>query len=137
MGIFNDTITIYNHKEDDSYQRTVVRGVMYSSRTEKTVTADGKINLATTVSVTIPETAVCNRRYVTKREFKVLTDTSECWTLNESDNLDVIVWGAVEQELTEDYRLKHLKADYDCVTVAAIEDNRNKPRLKHIKVVCK
>lgn len=137
MGIFNDTITIYNHKEDGSYQRTVVCGVMYSSRTEKTVTADGKINLATTVSVTIPETAVCNRRYVTKREFKVLTDTSECWTLNESDNLDVIVWGAVEQELTEDYRLKHLKADYDCVTVAAIEDNRNKPRLKHIKVVCK
>lgn len=137
MGIFNDTITIYNHKEDDSYQRTIVRGVMYSSKTEKTVTADGKINLVTTVSVTIPETAVCDRKYVPKREFKALTDTSECWTLNESDNLDVIVWGAVEQELTEDYRLKNLKADYDCVTVAAIEDNRNKPRLKHIKVVCK
>lgn len=137
MGIFNDTITIYNHKEDDFYQRTIVRGVMYSSKTEKTVTADGKINLVTTVSVTIPETAVCDRKYVPKREFKALTDTSECWTLNESDNLDVIVWGAVEQELTEDYRLKNLKADYDCVTVAAIEDNRNKPRLKHIKVVCK
>lgn len=137
MGIFNDTITIYNHKEDDSYQRTVVCGVMYSSKTEKTVTADGKINLATTVSVTIPETAVCDRRYVPKREFKALDDTSECWTLNESGNLDLIVLGAVEQELTEDYRLKNLKADYDCVTVVAIEDNRNKPRLKHIKVVCK
>lgn len=137
MGIFNDTITIYNHKEDGSYQRTVVCGVMYSSKTEKTVTSDGKINLAATVSVTIPETAVCDRRYVPKREFKALTDTSQNWTLDEGGNLDVIVQGLVEQELTEDYRLKHLKADYDCVTVAIVEDNRNRPRLKHIKVVCK
>lgn len=137
MGIFNDTITIYNHKEDGSYQRTVIHGVMYSSKTEKTVTADGKIVLATTVSVTIPETAACERKYISKREFKALADTSQNWTLDESGNLDIIVQGVVEQELTDEYRLKHLKADYDCVTVAAVEDNRNKPRLKHIKVVCK
>lgn len=137
MGIFNDTITIYNHKEDDSYQRTVIHGVMYSSKTEKSLTADGKIVLATTVNVTIPETAVCDRRYVTKREFMKLADSSEYWTLNESGNLDIIVYGKVEQELSEEYRLKNLKADYDCATVAAVEDNRNRPRLKHIKVVCK
>ena len=54
MGIFTDTVTVYNHLPDDRYQRTVVKGVMVTGKTVKTVTADGKVNLAATVNITIP-----------------------------------------------------------------------------------
>lgn len=137
MGLFTDTITIYNHKEDDTYQRTVMKGVQYSKKTEKTVTSDGKVNLGTVVNVTIPETVVCDRDYVEKQKFRLLGDTSNNWTLDETGNLDIIIQGEVTQEITEEYRLKNLKTDYDCVTVAGVSDNRNRSMLKHIKVVCK
>lgn len=137
MGIFTDTITIYNHKKDDTYQRTVIHGVMYTKKTEKIVSSDGKVNLGTTVSVTIPDTAKCDRQYIGKHDFKQLQDTSGNWTLDEAENLDIIVQGEALQEITEEYRLKHLKADYGCVTVASVSDNRNRQRLKHIRVVCK
>lgn len=35
MGLFTDTITIYNHKEDDTYQRTVIKGVQYSKKRKR------------------------------------------------------------------------------------------------------
>lgn len=54
MSIFTDTITVYNHKSDDSYQRTVIRGVMYTKKREKAISSDGKVNIAVTVSITIP-----------------------------------------------------------------------------------
>lgn len=137
MNVFADTITLYNHKSDNSYQRTVIHGVMYLRKTERAVTGDGKIVFTTKVSVTIPEDAACERNFVVKNKFRKLEDTSGSWTLNEAENLDIIIHGEVQQELTEDYRLKHLKTDYDCVTVTGVSDNRNRPRLKHIKVVCR
>lgn len=137
MGLFTDTITLYNHKEDESYQRTVIKGVQFSKKVEKNVTSDNKISLATVVSITIPDTAECDRSYVEKQVFKNEEDTSKHWTLDAGANLDIIIHGESEQEITEDYRLKHLKEDYDCVTVSSVSDNRNRDFLKHIKVVCK
>lgn len=137
MGLFTDTITLYNHKPDDTYQRTVIKGVQYRRKVEKTVISDGKINLADVVTVTIPDTAECNRQYACKKDFKNTKDTASYWTLDAGENLDIIIQGEISQEITEEYRLKHLKADYDCVTVASVADNQNKDRLKHIKVVCK
>lgn len=87
--------------------------------------------------MTIPETAICDRDYVEKQKFRLLGDTSNNWTLDETGNLDIIIQGEVTQEITEEYRLKNLKTDYDCVTVAGVSDNRNRSMLKHIKVVCK
>lgn len=137
MGIFTDTVTVYNHLPDDRYQRTVVKGVMVTGKTVKTVTADGKVKLAATVNITIPGSAVCERKYLPKHTFRKLSDTEGYWTLDDAGNLDVIVRGEVAAEITDEYRIKHLRADYDCVTVAEVSDSRNKPRLKHIKVVCK
>ena len=137
MGLFTDTITLYNHKTDDTYQRTVIKGVQYRRKAEKTVISDGKINLADVVTVTIPDTAECSRQYVCKKDFRNVKDTASYWTLDAGGNLDIIIQGEINQEITEEYRLKHLKADYDCVTVASVADNRNRDRLKHIKVVCK
>lgn len=137
MGIFNDTITVYNHLPNDMYQRTVVRGVQYSRNTGKTVTGDGKVNLATTVDITIPVTAKADRKYLDKQQFQQMENSSEYWTLDDAGNLDVIVYDECSQEITDDYRLKHLKSDYGAVTVSAVKDNRNRPRLKHVRVVCK
>lgn len=137
MSIFTDVITVYNHRSDDTYQRTVIYDVQYSKKTVKTVSADGRINLATAVNVTIPDSAVCTRKYIAKREFKQLEDTGQYWTLDEAGNLDIIIQGEIAREITEDYRIKNLKSDYDCVTVASISDNRNRQLLKHIKAVCK
>lgn len=138
MSIFTDTITVYNHKSDDSYQRTVIRGVMYTKKREKAISSDGKVNIAVTVSITIPSTAKCDREYVDKRQFRQIEDTSAYWTLDESGNgsSDIIVQGEVLQEIMDDYRPKHLKVDHDSVSVAGVFDNRNKPRLRHVKVVC-
>lgn len=137
MGLFTDAITLYNHKPDDAYQRTVIKGVQFSRKVEKTVTTDNKISLASIVNITIPDTAECERSYVEKGVFKNEEDTSSHWTLDAGGNLDIIIHGEVRQEITEDYRLKHLKTDYDCVTVASVSDNRDRDFLKHIKVVCK
>lgn len=137
MGIFNDTITVYNHLPDDTYQRTVVKGVQYSKNTVKTVTSDGKVSLATTVDITIPVTARSDREYLDKLHFRQIEQPDKYWTLDDAGNLDVIVHGECTEDITEVYRLKELKADYGAATVAAVEDNRNRPRLKHIRVVCK
>lgn len=137
MGLFEDTITIYNHKADDTYQRTVISGVQYTAKAVKTITSDGKVNLAAVVNVTITDTAVCDREYLPKRDFQKLEDTSGYWTLDAAGNQDIVIQGTVTQELVRDYRLKHLKADYDCVTVAAVADNRNRGMMRHIKAVCK
>ena len=80
---------------------------------------------------------MCERKYLPKHEFRKLSDTENYWTLDDAGNLDVIVQGEVIAEIADEYRIKHLRADYDCVTVAEVSDNRNKPLLKHIKVVCK
>ena len=80
MEIFTDTVTVYNHLPDDRYQRTVVKGVMVTGKTVKTVTADGKVNLAATVNITIPGSAVCERKYLPKHEFRKLSDTEGYWT---------------------------------------------------------
>lgn len=137
MGLFTDVVTLYNHKQDDTYQRTVIKGVQFSRKVEKTVSSDNKISLAFVINVTIPDTAECDRSYVEKGIFKNEEDTSPHWTLDAGGNQDIIIQGEVVQEITEDYRLKNLKVDYDCVTVASVSDNRNRDFLKHIKVVCK
>ena len=137
MALFTDTITLYNHLPDDTWQRTVLSGVLYSEAIERIKGSDGKITRSAVINVTIPETAECGREYISSRDFKKLDDVSGHWTLNPADNLDVIILGEVEQELTAEYRLKDLKADYNCVTVASITDGRNRNLLKNIKVVCK
>lgn len=137
MALFTDTVTLYNHLPDDTWQRTVLSGVQYSEITERIKTADGKITRSAVVNVTIPETAECDREYVPCREFRRLKDVSKNWTLDAADNLDVIIYGEIDREITAEYRLKNLKSDYDCVTVTSVADGRNRDCLKNIKVVCK
>lgn len=137
MALFTDTITLYNHLPDDTWQRTVIYGVQYTESIERISSGDGKITRSEIVNVTIPESAECDREYMPYREFLKKKDTSGYWTLNPPDNLDVIVYGEIDKEITAEYRLKDLKSDYYCVTVVSVSDGRNRDFLKNIKVVCK
>jgi len=48
------------------------------------------------------------------------------------------VLGISENEITKGRELSEVKEDFQyVVTVTAVSDNRNRPRLKHIKVVGK
>ena len=48
-----------------------------------------------------------------------------------------MVCGEVAQEVNADYGVSQLRKDYLAFDVTAVADNRNRPRLKHIKVVAK
>ena len=63
--LFGDTITLYNRyreNREDRWQRTVICGVQYRAKTEKTVDASG-LHLAKAVSVTIPVDADASGRH--------------------------------------------------------------------------
>lgn len=60
------------------------------------------------------------------------------WTLNAKAGQDVMVLGESDKEISRSYKLSDLQDDYQyAVTVTAVSDNRNRPRLKTIKVVGK
>ena len=60
------------------------------------------------------------------------------WTLDAKQGKDIMVLGISEQEISREYRISRLSEDFQyAVTVASVSDNRNRPRLKHIKVTGK
>ena len=81
-----------------------------------------------------------NKPYLPPTQYAKLTaeQAGEYWTLNPKTGQDVIVLGETEQEISRAYRLADLQNDFQyAVTVTAVSDNRNRPRLKTIKVVGK
>ncbi|MGO5053642.1 hypothetical protein ACTQ6A_14240 [Lachnospiraceae bacterium LCP25S3_G4] len=135
--LFTDTITIYNYyqKQDGSecWNRTVVHGVQWSQETEKTV-SNGKIDIAKYVDVTFPITSL--KKYVPSNEYNEMKfeDAIAHFTLNESDNMDIIVLSELDIDIV---KLSDFRKQYYCVTVASVADNTNRDRLQHIGVVAK
>lgn len=133
---FNDTITIYNHyteNYEDKWNRKILTGCMWRKTKSKSV-SDGKINTEYNISITIPYTS----GYVEPKEYEKLEDKTNYWTLNADNNLDTIVLGAVEKELTENYTITDLRKDYEHVTVISqVANNELVDYLKHWKVICK
>ena len=118
MGLFNDTVTIYQ-KSGGSWSRTVVRGVQWSDTTDKTL-ATGRLTTAKSATVTFPE-AVLN-----------LVDFS---TFTEED---AIFFGALEDEVTtvKGSRISDLLAAHPkSGIIRSVNDNSNRDLLKNIKVV--
>lgn len=114
----------------------MIRGVQWMHQ-EVSVTSEKNAKVKKVVqSITID----CSRNYgnatyVEPRTFEQLEDKTGYWTLNPESGLDAIVLGVCDKELSEDYRLKHLRADVSCSTITSVSDNRNRSFLKHIKVV--
>lgn len=123
-AIFTDTVTIYNHF-DGKWFRTVLEGVQWSEKTEKTIDSDGVMHLTPSISVTVP----CRAGYVDRREY-----TGAGFTFG-LDNLDVVVLGVCNKEITDSYTITNLQNDFRAATVKSVKDNTLRQYLKHWKVV--
>lgn len=140
--LFTDVMTVYNYCDNtEEWNRSVVRGVQWShNKTEITVT-DGVQTEARVEKITVDfERDYGNKPYLPPDAYRKLPP-EECrayWTLDAKSGQDVIVLGETELEISRGYRLSTLKKDFQyAVTVTAVSDNRNRMRLRHIKVVGK
>lgn len=118
MALFTDTITIYQ-KKGAAWERTVVPGVQFSEKTEKSL-ATGRLTLAKTMTVTFPEAAI--------GRIDLSTYTEE----------DAIFLGELTEEVTDEKgsRLSDLLALHPKGgIIRSVNDNSNRDRLKNIKVV--
>ena len=138
-ALFGDTITLYNHHKTarvDYWQRTVITGVQYRMKTEKTVAADG-LHVVNSVSVTIPGDANAGTRtYLSPAAFAASTAKTSHWTLDAAENQDLVVFGSVTKDISALYTIDALKAEYGYTTIKAVSDNTLRPRLGHWKVTC-
>lgn len=117
--LFTDTVTLYHKISESEWSRTVVEGVQWSDKTDKT-NNNGKISVAQYVSVTFPE------------------GTYEDIILNPKNEEDVIVYGAVEDVVTAEkgHRISDLMARYEkSGQIKSVNDNSGRSFLKHKKVV--
>lgn len=119
MALFTDTVTIYNKISDTEWKRTVVQGVQWASKTNKS-NSDGVISVAQYASVTFPE------------------GTYETLNLNPKREEDCIVYGEIEDVVdgTKGSRISDLMKKYPMSgTIRSVNDNSNRSFLKNIKVV--
>lgn len=144
--LFTDTMTVYNYHRDpdtekETWLRSVVKGVQWShNKTE--ATTSGNVQTESKVeSITVDsQRSYGNKPYLPPTEYSKLTTEQAAgyWTLNAKAGQDVMVLGESDKEISRSYKLSDLQDDYQyAVTVTAVSDNRNQPRLKHIKVVGK
>lgn len=144
--LFTDTMTVYNYHRDpdtekETWLRSVVKGVQWShNKTE--VTTSGNVQTESKVeSITIDfQRSYGNKPYLAPTEYAKLPEeeAENYWTLNAKTGQDVIVLGVSDKEISRSYKLSDLQKDFQyAVTVTAVSDNRNRPRLKTIKVVGK
>lgn len=144
--LFTDTMTVYNYHRDpdtekETWIRSVVKGVQWShNKTE--VTTSGNVQTESKVeSITIDfQRSYGNKPYLVPTEFAKLTaeEAAKYWTLNAKAGQDVLVLGESDKEISRSYKLADLQDDFQyAVTVMSVSDNRNRPRLKTVKVVGK
>ena len=116
---FKQTITIYNQKEDESFQRTVIDKV-YVRKTRKIVINSNGEEVASSASITIPTD-------IAKIGDNLAIDTyKKDWYLEEGD---YIVDGLCDL----DFDITKVKKQFDLFQIVSVADNR-KGRLQHFKI---
>ncbi|MEZ3505791.1 MAG: hypothetical protein K1W10_02330 [Lachnospiraceae bacterium] len=144
--LFTDVMTVYNYHRDletekETWTRSVVRGVQWSHNKSE-VTTSGSVQTENKVEkITVDfQKKYGNKPYLPPQEYAKLPDEERegFWTLDAKLGKDIMVFGVSEQEISREYRISRLSEDFQYVaTVTVVSDNRNKPRLKNIKVVGK
>lgn len=125
--LFTDTVTLFNHYKGQWF-KTVLTGVQWKDKVTKTVDTSGKIVITPEVSLTVP----ARGGYVEPKAF-----TGEGFTFG-TGNMDVIVLGEVDEEITADFTITSLRKKYDrAATIYAVSDNTLRQQLKHWKVMAK
>lgn len=142
--LFTDVITVYNHyrdpeTEEESWIPTVIRGVQWSHNKKEVIVTDGVQTESKAERITIDfGRSYGNKPYLEPSLYRKLDNESrkEHWTLDCLELLDVVVLGVSDKEIVGGYRVSDLRRDFQYVgTVKSVSDNRNRSRLKHIKVV--
>lgn len=99
-AIYDDTITIVNKLDardsalkQDSYFVTTLEHCMWADKVNRSVQADGTVNIATSHQVQIPESA----NYMPYREWKEAETRRDSFTLRTGD---YVIRGKVSEEIT-------------------------------------
>jgi hypothetical protein len=109
----NGPITIYNKYLSSgaaAYQRTVVQDVAFEHRKAANKLASGGDIAANAARVFIPMARAAS--YLKSKPWQALVSKTGKWTLQEGD---VVVQGAVTDEITGGFTISSLKAKYDDV----------------------
>ena len=138
---FKDTVTIYNQKEDESFQRTVIDKV-YVRKTRKIVINSNGEEVAGSASIVIPtRIALINSQlalnsYIDNKSLdkynSILNFTlnskliDHAWTLMEGDYI-------VDGKCNLEFDMTEIKKEHKLFQIASVADNR-KGNLQHFKV---
>lgn len=138
---FKDTITVYNEKEDGTFQRTVINKV-YVRKTRKTVLDTSGEQLAGSCTIVIP-TAIAQinnqlaiNSYIDNKSINkknaILNFTlntkliDHAWTLRDGDYL-------VDSECNLDFDMTEIRKEHRLFRIESVADNR-KGGLQHFKL---
>ena len=142
--LFTDTMTVFNHSCDegkDSWKRTIIRGVQWRHSKKELTVAKGVQTEERVESVTVDFSRGYDRPpYVEPIQYGTLPaeERAGSWTLNSKNGLDIIALGEIPEEIAGEDDIDSLRKKYPYVVlVSSVADNRNRPRLKHIRVVGK
>lgn len=122
MGLFNDTVTIFNKRMDKEtavWDKTVVNGVQWSDHDEKNENA-GRISVGHYANITFPE------------------GTYDGLTLNPANEEDAIFYGEIDAVIEDikGHRITDIMKQYPkSGRIKSVNDNSNRDLLKNIKVV--
>lgn len=122
MGLFNDTVTIFNKRmngETAVWDKTVVNGVQWSDTDQKNENA-GRISVGHYVNVTFPE------------------GTYDGLILNAANEEDAIFYGEIDAVIEDikGHRITDIMKQYPkSGRIKSVNDNSNRDFLKNIKVV--
>lgn len=122
MGLFNDTVTIFNKRMDKEtavWDKTVVSGVQWSDHDEKNENA-GRISVGHYANITFPE------------------GTYDGLILNAANEEDAIFYGEIDAVIEDikGHRITDIMKQYPkSGRIKSVNDNSNRDFLKNIKVV--
>ena len=122
MGLFNDTVTIFNKRmngETAVWDKTVVNGVQWSDTDQKNENA-GRISVGHYVNITFPE------------------GTYDGLILNAENEEDAIFYGEIDAVIEDikGHRITDIMKQYPkSGRIKSVNDNSNRDLLKNIKVV--
>ncbi len=122
MGLFNDTVTIFNKRMDKEtavWDKTVVNGVQWSDSDQKNENA-GRISVGHYANITFPE------------------GTYDGLILNAANEEDAIFYGKIDAVIEDikGHRITDIMKQYPkSGRIKSVNDNSNRDFLKNIKVV--
>lgn len=144
MSLFKDTITVYNHRIDaktgkDLWRRHVVNGVQWThgKRHISIVNGIATENIVESITIDFDRKYADRNTYIEPLLYENIPEdeAGNFWTLDQQGGMDYIVLGETDYEPSRMSELLN-KFQYAGVIVS-VSDHRNRPRLRHIKVVVK